>query len=96
MCTYTRATDSVFAPTADESACDAPPAFVPARPITQADLAALTERVPNRVIWWLRLNRLPGESVWPLERSPTPLAAARATFALNAGPIVASQPSSCS
>ena len=31
---------------------------VPARPITQADLAALTERVRRRVIRWFRMQRL--------------------------------------
>ena len=45
-------------PPADEAGCDAPPAFLPARPITQADLAALTERVRRRVIRWFRLTRL--------------------------------------
>jgi hypothetical protein len=35
-----------------------PPAFLPARPITQADLAALTERVRRRVIRWFRMQRL--------------------------------------
>ena len=35
-----------------------PPAFLPARPITPADLAALTERVRRRVIRWFRRSRL--------------------------------------
>ena len=47
------ATDGVFVPTGD-----APPAFLPARPITQADLATVTERVRRRVIRWFRLTRL--------------------------------------
>ena len=47
-------TDGVFVPAAAEAGCDAPPAFLPARPITQADLAALTERVRRRVIRWFR------------------------------------------
>ena len=34
-------TDGVFRPAVAEAGCDAPPAFLPARPITQADLAAL-------------------------------------------------------
>jgi hypothetical protein len=51
-------TDGVFVPPADGAPCDAPPAFVPARPITQADLAVLTERVRRRVIRWFRLARL--------------------------------------
>jgi hypothetical protein len=51
-------TDGVFVPAADDAGCDAPPAFLPARPITQADLAALTERVRRRVIRWFRLARL--------------------------------------
>jgi len=51
-------TDGVFAPPAAEAGSDAPPAFLPARPITQADLAALTERVRRRVIRWFRLTRL--------------------------------------
>jgi hypothetical protein len=51
-------TDGVFVPAAAEAGCDAPPAFLPARPITQADLAALTERVRHRVIRWFRRSRL--------------------------------------
>jgi len=39
-------TDGIFVPAADHAGCDAPPTFPPARPITAADLAALTERVP--------------------------------------------------
>ena len=35
-----------------------PPAFLPARPITQADLATITERVRRRVIRWFRLAHL--------------------------------------
>jgi hypothetical protein len=38
--------------------CDAPPAFLPVRPITQIPLAVLTERVRRRVIRWFRLARL--------------------------------------
>ena len=34
-------TDGVFVPAADDAERDAPPAFLPARPINQADLAAL-------------------------------------------------------
>jgi hypothetical protein len=51
-------TDGVFVPAADQADCDAPPTFLPARPITQADLAALTERVRRRVIRWFRMQRL--------------------------------------
>jgi hypothetical protein len=51
-------TDGVFVPPAEQAVSDAPPAFIPARPITQADLAALTERVRRRVIRWFRLARL--------------------------------------
>ena len=51
-------TDGVFVPAAAEAGCDAPPVFIPARPITQADLAALTERVRRRVIRWFRMQRL--------------------------------------
>ena len=47
-------TDGVVVPAAADAGCDAPPAFLPARPITQADLAALTERVRRRVIRWFR------------------------------------------
>ena len=47
------ATDGVFVPTVG-----APPAFLPARPITQADLAALTEKVRRRVVRWFRMQRL--------------------------------------
>ena len=39
------------------SANAAPPAFLPARPINLADLAALTERVRRRVIRWFRRTR---------------------------------------
>jgi len=41
-------TDGVFLSAADQAGSDAPPTFLPARPITQADLAALTERVSAR------------------------------------------------
>jgi hypothetical protein len=51
-------TDGVFMPAADEAGGAAPPVFLPARPITQTDLAAVTERVRRRVIRWFRLNRL--------------------------------------
>ena len=51
-------TDGVFVPATAEAACDAPPAFLPARPITPVHLAALTERVRRRVIRWFRLARL--------------------------------------
>jgi hypothetical protein len=51
-------TDGVFLPAATEAARDTPPAFLPARPITPADLAALTERVRRRVIRWFRMQRL--------------------------------------
>jgi len=54
----TRVTDGVFVPAADQADCDAPPTFLPARPITQADLAALTERVRRRVIRWFRMQQL--------------------------------------
>jgi hypothetical protein len=47
------ATDGVFVPT-----CDRPPAFLPARAITQVDLATLTERVRRRVVRWFRMQRL--------------------------------------
>jgi hypothetical protein len=52
------ATDGVFVPAADQAGCDAPPTFLPAQPVTAADLAALTERVRRRVIRWFRLARL--------------------------------------
>jgi hypothetical protein len=51
-------TDGVFVLAADEAGCDTLPAFLPARTINQADLAALTERVRRRVIRWFRLTRL--------------------------------------
>jgi hypothetical protein len=35
-----------------------PPAFLPARLITQADLATLTEKVRRRVVRWFRTQRL--------------------------------------
>ena len=37
---------------------ETPPTFLPARPISQSDLAALTERVRRRVIRWFRMRRL--------------------------------------
>jgi hypothetical protein len=51
-------TDGVFVPAAAEAGCDAPPTFLPARPVTQADLATLTERVRRRTIRWFRMQRL--------------------------------------
>ena len=51
-------TDGVFMPAAAEAGRDAAPAFPPARPITPADLAALTERVRRRTIRWFRLAGL--------------------------------------
>jgi len=51
-------TDGVFVPAADGPGSDATPSFLPARPITSADLAALTERVRRRVIRWFRMQRL--------------------------------------
>ncbi|MEI6506112.1 MAG: transposase [Planctomycetota bacterium] len=51
-------TDGVFLPAADQADSDAPPTFLQARPVTAADLAALTERVRRRVIRWFRLTRL--------------------------------------
>jgi hypothetical protein len=52
------ATEGVFVPAADGGGREAAPAFLPARPINQADLAALTERVRRRVIRWFRMQRL--------------------------------------
>jgi hypothetical protein len=54
---HTCVTDGVFVPAAAEVACAAPPAFLPARPVNQADLTSLTERVRRRVIRWFRLAR---------------------------------------
>ena len=51
-------TDGVFMPPADGAGGDTAPAFLTARPITQADLAALTERVRRSVIRWFRLAGL--------------------------------------
>ena len=45
-------------PAAAEAGGDTPPTFLPARPISQADLAALTERVRRRVIRWFRRSHL--------------------------------------
>jgi hypothetical protein len=45
-------------PAAAEAGTDAPPTFLPARPITPYDLADLTERVRRRVIRWFRMQRL--------------------------------------
>ena len=52
------ATDGVFRPAAAEAGRDATPAFLPARPTTPADLAALAERVRRRVVRWFRMQRL--------------------------------------
>lgn len=52
------ATNGVFMPAVGGAGCCAPPAFLPARPITQADLATVTERVRRRVIRWFRLAHL--------------------------------------
>ena len=51
-------TDGVFVPPADDAGYNTPPTFLPTRPITQADLTALTERVRRRVIRWFRLTGL--------------------------------------
>jgi len=51
-------TDGVFVRAAHQAGSDAPQKFLPARPINQADLTALTERVRRRVIRWFRLARL--------------------------------------
>jgi hypothetical protein len=51
-------TDGVFVPAAAEAGTDAPPAFLPARSITQIHLAAVTERVRRRVIRWFSRSRL--------------------------------------
>ncbi len=51
-------TDGVFMPADDRAGGDTPPAFLPARSITQADLAALTSRLRRRVIRWFRLAGL--------------------------------------
>jgi hypothetical protein len=51
-------TDGVFLPAAAHADSDASPTFLPARPVTAADLAALTERVRRRVIHWFRLVRV--------------------------------------
>jgi hypothetical protein len=44
--------DGVFLP--GPHGPDGPPAFLPARPLTAADLAALTERVRRRLIGWFK------------------------------------------
>jgi hypothetical protein len=48
------ATDGVFMPAVGVAGCCGPPAFLPVRPITQADLATVTERVRRRVIRFLQ------------------------------------------
>ena len=52
------ATDGVFMPAVGVAGCCGPPAFLPVRPISQADLATVTERVRRRVIRWFRLAHL--------------------------------------
>jgi len=49
-------TDGVFMPNGD-----GPPAFLPARPITQADLASLAEKVRRRVVRWCPLCAAPSQ-----------------------------------
>ncbi len=46
------ATDGVFAPNGN-----GPPAFLPARLITQANLATLSEKVRRRVVLWFPMKR---------------------------------------
>ena len=58
-------TAGVFMSAADQAGGDAPPAFLPARQIAPADLAAVTERGRLRVIRWFRLSRLLADLVPP-------------------------------
>jgi len=80
-------TDGVFRPAADQAGGDAPPAFLPARPITQPDLATLTERVRRRVIRWFRLAYLldasPAADMLAWENSGFSIDAFRADRALS-------------
>ena len=48
----TQVTDGVFMPGSDSP--DGPPAFLPTRPITQADLVTLTEQVRRPAIRWFK------------------------------------------
>ncbi|MCE9629277.1 MAG: transposase [Planctomycetia bacterium] len=76
-------TDGVFVPAIGGGACDAPPAFVPDRPITQVHLAAVTERVRRRVIRWFRLSRLLDADMLTWENSgsrSTPVSGSRSSL----------------
>jgi len=53
-------TDGVFTQSSDGYSAK----FFPARPITTADLATLTERVRRRVVRWFRMQRFP-TLMWP-------------------------------
>jgi hypothetical protein len=55
---HARVTDGVFVPAAAVAGWHAPPAFLLARAITPANLAAHTNRLRGRVIRWFRLARL--------------------------------------
>ena len=75
-------TDEVFVPPAAEAGCDTPPAFLPARPIMQADLAALTERVRRRGSTGIGITgclRRITSCEKPLRRSPSATSASGAT-----------------
>ena len=71
-------TDGVFVPAAAEAGLDAPPTFLPARPVAAADLAALTERVRRRVIRFLPA-RSPARRRGRRRQSATPTAASSAS-----------------
>ena len=44
-------------PPADGTECDVAPVFLPRRPITQADLATLNERMRRRIVRWFKRRR---------------------------------------
>ena len=64
--------DGVFVTAADQAGCDSSPVFIPARPITRADPAALTKRVRRRVIRWFSRAGLLDAAAAAARTSPGP------------------------
>ena len=90
------ATEGVFVPAADGAGCDASPAFLPARPINQADLAALgvwlvfyQEKVPDP--FWAQGERDRHRLLTQTEPVPAAAAAAEAPASLPRGVCVEAQ-----
>jgi hypothetical protein len=58
-------TDGVFLPAAHHAGCDAPPTFVPAPPITPADLTPSGQKGTGTVCWRKRSQSLPPPTCSP-------------------------------